>query len=443
MRWKVAIPIATAVIVSWSVANLAAADPGDLDPAFGHDGKVTTNFISPPQEEVAFAVTVGAGGKTVAAGTTNGCCNAGNGRFAISRYNVDGSLDTSFGGDGRVTTNFSKGDDNAASVVVQSDGNIVAGGGTGGDNGKFALARYNVDGSLDTSFGGDGRVTTNFTPYGEAANVALQPDGKIVAAGEAGGGGPNPMIAVARYNADGTLDRTFGSGGRVTTDLTRYEDSGWALVIQPDGKIVVVGQAGFRGFDKNAKLALVRYDADGSLDTTFGNQGIVETDLTKFVELAYAVALQSDGEIVVAGVAGGGGDRQRMAVARYESDGSLDTGFGDEGWTSLDVTPQEDEARGVVIQSDGKIVIGGISGLFAPDGSLGPNPMFALARFDADGTLDATFGDGGTILTDFTPDTDLLFALAMAPSGEIVAAGASGAFRDANTKVALARYLPS
>src|SRR6266545_1086163 len=285
-----------------SASGLSA---GDLDPTFGGDGKVTTNFGS--GEEVR-AVAIQADGKIVAAG----CIPTA---FALARYMPDGTLDSSFGGDGRVTTDLTRrGGDCALGVAIQADGKIVAAGhsGFGGPNGKFAVVRYEPGGTLDTTFGGDGRVTTDFTPDADVASrVILRADGKIVAAGQSGVLGTNTMFAVVRYQPDGTLDATFGGDGRVTTDFTRGEDGANAVAIQADGKIVAAGCI-------PTAFALARYTPDGTLDSSFGEDGRVTTDLTRSRgDCALGVAIQTDGKIVAAGHSGFLGPNGKVAVVRY------------------------------------------------------------------------------------------------------------------------------
>ena len=204
-------------------------------------------------------------------------------------------------------------------VALQEDEKIVV---AGPEYSNFAVARYNVDGFLDPTFGARGRVTTNFGPYGVGNAVALQRDKKIVVAGSAAvARGLN--FAVARYNADGSLDLTFGTKGKVTTSFGGGTfDRGNAMVLQKDGKIVVAGTtAGTRGLN----FAVARYNTNGSLDTGFGTGGKVTTSFYK-ADRGYAVALQKDGKIVVAGTSD-----SNFAVARYNVDGSLDMKFGREG----------------------------------------------------------------------------------------------------------------
>ena len=234
--------------------------------------------------------------------------------FALPAYAAAGDLDPTFGVGGKVTTEFSSSQGFVNTVAWQTDGKLVAAGesGASGSNPRLALARYNADGSLDTTFGGDGEVTTDFTSKEDFATaVAIQSDGKIVAVGESGGGGSNPKFALARYNADGSLDTSFDADGKLTTDFSQGEDLAWTVAVQLDGKIVAGGDA----LGDNPTWALARYSIDGSLDTSFGGDGKVTTDFTDGYEAAYGVAIQADGKIVAAGPSGC--CPPEVAVARY------------------------------------------------------------------------------------------------------------------------------
>jgi len=314
---------------------------GNFDPAFGTGGIVTTNFgVNDDQAE---AVVIQKDGKIVVAGVEDfeGAAN-----FAVARYNSNGSLDVSFGVGGLVTTDFG-GSDEGLAVALQKDGKIVVAG-TSNDGGDFdfALARYNTDGSLDVTFNPTGSlpgtVTTDFGDTDRGNAVAVQKDGKIVVAGASDTGGINDF-AVARYNTDGSLDVSFGTGGTVITDFSGNEDFALAVAIQKNGKIVVAGASG-------GDFALARYNSDGSLDTSFGTGGLVTTSGTT---AGSAVAIQKDGKIVVAGTSNDG-----FAVVRYNTDGSLDTTFGVGGLVTTDLSGNGIGAA-VAIQKDGKIVVVG------------------------------------------------------------------------------------
>ena len=297
----------------------AAAAPGDLDLTFGGTGKVTTTFGS---GDYGQSVALQSDGKIVAAGYSSG-------DFALVRYNADGTLDTTFAGTGKVTTDFGIGDAVGYNVAVQNDNKIVvAGSFYNGSDEDFALARYLSNGSLDTSFNGTGKVTTAFASSDDRGqSVAVQSDGKIVVAGYAYGIGNYAVFALARYNANGSLDTSFGSGGKVTTAIAS-DAQGASMVVQSDGKIVVAGYAYTIGGSQ--VFALARYLSNGSLDTDFGNGGTVTTSFG-YGARGYSVAVQSDGKIVVAGESSLPANNPGFALARYNANGSLDTNFGSGG----------------------------------------------------------------------------------------------------------------
>src|SRR6266542_1606848 len=300
-----------ALLVVFAVASAQAA-PGDLDTSFGTGGKVVTDFGA--GGDYAAAVAIQPNGKIVAGGDAQIGSTLG---FAVARYNANGSLDSSFGTGGKVTTGF--GGSQGAwidGIALQKDGKIVAAGqGRSGTTAAFGLARYNANGSLDTSFGSGGLVATTFGTGNTRVNgIALQPDGKTVAAGF-DNNGTSYEFALARYNADGSLDTSFGTGGKVTTDFGFGADVAWAVAVQPDGKIVAAGYASATG---RYLIALARYNADGSLDTSFGSGGRVTTAISDRYDLAYAMALQPDGKIVVVGeTRGSTATKYDAAVLRY------------------------------------------------------------------------------------------------------------------------------
>jgi uncharacterized delta-60 repeat protein len=405
---------------SWFIA-LASGGPalaaaGDLDTSFGDDGKATTNFTK--WLDSARAIVVQQDGRIVAAGRAGSASRW----FALARYGSDGTLDPTFGGDGKVITNLTDGTDQANGVAIQSNGKIVAVGGAGS---RFGLARYRPDGSLDPVFGGDGTVTTDFPKGGEVAlDVALQTDGKIVVAGVA----RDDRFAVARYKANGTLDATFGGDGRVTTTFAGSDLAlGHGVALQ-GSKVVVVGEV-------VGKFAVARYRANGRLDPAFSGDGRQTTDFTQGFDSAQDVAIQPDGKIVAAGTTGERSD-PAFALARYKGDGALDPTFSNNGKVTTQFPFGEDLVHGVEIQEDGKIVAAGATG----EG--GPFSRFAVARYLEDGTLDGTFGGNGKVTTPFVEGYDFTIAhgVAIQPDGNIVAAGSVGG---AGGRFGLARYLAS
>jgi serralysin len=234
------------------------------------------------------------------------------------------------------------------------------------------LVRYNADGTLDTSFDGDGKVTTSFTkgPAG-ASGVAIQPDGKIVAAGTVQTS-PYSRLAVARYNQHGALDVSFSGDGKAVTHFTKGNDEGKAVAIQADGKIIVAGTAGYC-CEYTGSFGLVRYNTDGTLDSSFDGEGKVITNVSSAGDAAFDVDVQPDGRIVASGTAGYNGTGSAFAIARYRSGGALDTSFGGDGKDKFRFDSGLNFGVSGVLQSNGKIVISGWT-------SVDDISSFALAR---------------------------------------------------------------
>jgi uncharacterized delta-60 repeat protein len=417
-----------AIVLSLNMSLLLAQD-GLLDTGFGTGGKVTTAIGG--STDIGYSVAIQSDGKIVVAGYSV----VGHSEFALVRYNSDGSLDTAgFGTGGKVTTAIGTIFDEGYSAAVQSNGKIVvAGWSYNGSNYDIALVRYNTNGSLDTTgFGTGGKVTTAIgSGDDQAYSVAIQPDGRIVVAGLSLVGA-NDDFAVVRYNSDGSLDGTFGSGGKVTTAIGPGHDYGQSVAIQTNGKIVVAG------YSWNSSLtywdiALVRYNANGSLDTTgFGTGGKVRTPIGGGYNAGYSVAIQSDGKIVVAGNSFGTYYND-FTLVRYDSTGSLDGTFNTTGIVTTDIVHGDDYARSVAIQSDGKIVVAGYY-------NTGPSTYnkFALVRYNSNGSLDGTFGSGGKDTTAIGSAYDNGYSVAIQSDGKIVVAGSSG--NGSNDDFALVRY---
>jgi uncharacterized delta-60 repeat protein len=401
--------VVIAALVVAGVATPALAAPGDLDPGFGTGGTVVTAF---PVGSFANAVAVQPDGRIVAVGAAAGPSDTG--EFAVARYEAGGSLDPTFSGDGMLTTPIAGGGDEARSVAIQSNGRIVVAGTDSRQ--RFAVARYRPNGTLDPTFGVNGIVRTDLTPRDDIGyDLVIQPDGKIVVVGVAGQ--PSPSFAVVRYRRDGTLDPTFGEGGKV---LTKYEGGvARAVALQPNGRLVV---AGYNGYG----LAIARYRADGSLDPTFSGDGTIGHVVNPI--FALDVALQPDGKIVAAGDF----DIFRFGVARFTSDGRLDRTFSRNGIVSTVVGRGEQAVSGLVVERSGKIVAAG---------SAGPHEAgdmtvwrMVVTRYRSDGTLDPTWGGDGRVRTDF-PGGGWARGAVLQADGKIVVAGASA------DGFALARYL--
>ena len=341
-----------------------------------------------------------------------------------------GDLDLSFGSGGRVTTDFlgSPGSsftaDQINDIAIQSDGKIVAAGADFSDD--FAIARYNSDGGLDTGFGSGGKVTRDFLGNRSfACAIAIQPDGAIVVGGytlKAFDFSTSDFV-LARYNADGSLDTSFGSGGTVITDFFGADDLLSDIVLQGDGKIIAVGSSSnLQPGRVNVGFAVARYDSNGGLDASFGIGGMVTTNFFGNADQAYGVALQSNGKVVVAGATKPAGvglyGTTDFALSRYNTDGSLDSGFGSDGKATTDFLGGSDIARDVVIQGDGKIVLAGRA-----SDHTGELCSFALSRYDKNGALDSNFGSAGKVITPSYQDGGN--ALTIQADGKLVVVGST------------------
>jgi uncharacterized delta-60 repeat protein len=407
----------------------AAAAAGHLDTVFGEDGKVTTGFADDAEGR---EVVIQADRKIVVAGTAR--APSGKQKFALARYNTRGGLDPTFGGDGKVTTGFAGGA-SASGIAIQADGRIVTAGGVFRPEGgfKFALARYMPNGGLDPTFDGDGKVTTEFGGTAFAHGVAIQADGRIVAAGSLFDPDEGiSMFALARYDPSGGLDPTFGGDGRVT-GFGGSEGSAFDMAIQADGKIVAAGwtccPGGGFGF------ALARYLPDGALDPTFGGDGRVVTRFAGDAERdaqGLGVAIHPDGRIVAAGNVCCPG--VKFALARYDPSGGLDPTFGGDGKVVTGFAGGASaDGSAVAIQADGRIVAAG--NVCCPGGA---GARFALARYEPSGGLDDTFGGNGRVTTGFAGSASAS-GVAIQADGKIVAAGR--VIGTEKQKFALARYL--
>jgi len=400
---------------TWSF-HTAPPPLGDPDTTFGTGGRMVTDISGAAtlsgNGDMVRSLLLQPDGKIVAAGTSYaGIANLDD--FSLARYNANGSLDQAFGTGGRVMIDFG-GDDYLRGAVMQSDGKIiVAGASFIGCCGNLVLARFDTDGALDTTYGTDGIVVTDLGGNDSLTGIGIRADDKILlSAGNSNGS------VLLQYNTDGTLDAAFGEEGVVSTAFLGY------LTVQPDEKIVVAGTLCCNDF------GLARYKDDGSLDTTFGAAGIAITDFG-YDDNVQALALAPDGKIVVAGWSLS--DRYTFALARYQTDGTSDANFGGSGRILTDFAGLSGTSvNAVAVQPDGKIVAAGqISYINSAD----KLTDFALARYNTDGTLDATFGTGGLATTDFNNGSDRAYALAIQSDGKIVAAGST------NTDFALARYL--
>ncbi len=411
-----------------------------LDAGFGIDGKaVMPETGTPPagfggEQRHPRGLALQADGKIVMVGGSAA-------DFILARFNANGTLDTGFGIEGKVITDMGSGnfeEEVALAVAIQADGKIVVVGHSRIPTSPpaprlsptFSLTRYLSDGNLDTSFGIGGRVQNSVNGIGRA--VAIQPDGKIVVAGEfsfeSNITGEGSDITVARFNSNGTLDLGFGGSGtgQLASDIGGRLNTARQLVLQPDGRIVVSGTpVGVLHTD------LMRFNANGLPDNSFGSSGkltILGSDLGQ------GLSLQADGKLVLVGtvVNPASPATSRFLLRRLSTDGTPDNSFGTASFvdTALSVNAT---AGGVALQADGRIVVVGSRALSA-------NSNFVVVRYATDGALDTGFGVGGTLSIDFFQFTDIGENILVQPDGKILVSGSQQTLRSGG--YALARVLP-
>jgi uncharacterized delta-60 repeat protein len=431
VSWQTALPFYFLVIMAVSLfaPGRAEAGAGDLDFKFGNGGVAITDFAQ--TDDYAYAVVVQADGKIVVCGQSGIYPNL---HSALVRYNRNGRLDSTFGAGGKVVVTLDATSDYLDAVALQSDGKIVAAGSLRGT--AFLLARFNGDGSLDQAFGSNGSVETTFGDQSaEARAVVLQADGKIVVVGVSGAGSYSELndFVLARYNSDGSLDQSFGSGGKVKTHFPGVFNTGssaTSVVLQSDGKVVVAGY--YKNEREPHQFALARYNANGTLDSAFGQSGKVTTRLGLGDAYSFGIAIQSTGRIVLAGYSTTTLDHD-FSLVGYNANGTLDSTFGNSGFVTTDFSGATDDiAYAMTMQSDGKLVVAGRTGDY-------PQFDFGIARYSSDGQLDQTFGVAGKATSDFS-SSDQAYGVALQSNGRIVVAGIAFA-NGTNFDFTVARYL--
>ena len=404
-------------------ASVSSASSGSLDPTFGAGGKVQTNVDPNQVENLALQrdgkiVVVAALADFKIAPTV----------FGVLRYLPNGALDPGFGSGGVVRTAFTIGFHSPHSVAIQPDGKLVVAGSASIPSSsidEIAVARYNTNGSLDPTFGSGGKVTTVLLGFRDVANVVLlQPNGKILIGGSAlacFGRACGDNTALVRYNANGSLDGTFGSGGHV---VARSIGSVDALALEQDGSILALDRNGI------GTNPVARFSAQGAPMPValvgklapIGNTG--------------PATFQSDGKIVLGGGAKGlCKTGLRVQVSRWTLNDSPDPSFSSPAFFYANgACNAQDLVQGVTIASNGQIVVGGIAAL--------PNFLiaFGVARVNSGGSLDQSLGNGGRVTTMFNGRADQVTAVAVQPDGKIVAVGLIATNNSGNTAVALTRY---
>jgi uncharacterized delta-60 repeat protein len=368
------------------VPRRGPATSGEPDSSFGNAGRKAINFGG---TDIAHAVLVQSNRRIVVAGG-----GAAAGSFCVARLLPDGRLDTTFRTTGKRTIGFGRPNESAFAAALQPDGKIVL---AGDSNLRVAVARLNRNGSLDTTFSGDGKLTFSWGAISRAMAIVVMPNGKLLLAGFSGPEGGN--IEVSRLQPGGALDAGFGEAGRASVDFGGTE-FGSAMALQANGRILVAGRSSAAG------AVLVRLRANGALDPDFDGDGRVTLPGGGG---ATAVLVQPDRKIVVAGTT----STSQMAITRLNPNGSLDAAFGTNGTTTVDFGSIDDFANAAVLQPDGKIVVCGYSQ---------GDEDIAVVRLDPDGSLDPSFGSAGKATAGFGVAT-FGNAVALQANGRIVVAG--------------------
>jgi len=410
-------------------ASAGVPDPGDLDRHFAGTGKTTLDIR---HSDSAQGIAIDAQGRIVVAGSTS---DATSGDFTVARYMPDGSLDPSFGTDGIVRTDFSGRADRATALDLDSDGRMVVAGMSKGPRGLdyCAMARYRTNGSLDPSFGDGGRVLASLGgPDNSIHAMAIDSQGRIVVAGQRYRYHDTfdyYDFLVGRFTPNGTLDSTFGRNGTVSTDLVYTLDWAYSVALDSRDRIIAAGEASSYG--ETSSSALARYRPGGGLDTSFGDGGKVETSFGNHIyDEADAVTVDDAGRIIAAG--GGSLYHTEFTLSRYDPDGNLDASFGSGGMVRTRF-PDSAWANALALDGQGRIVAVGSN----TTGAVG---QLALARYKPDGSLDGSFGSGGMVMTPFGRENDVRGdAAAIDERGRIVAAGT--VYSGSGSDFALARYV--
>jgi uncharacterized delta-60 repeat protein len=395
----------------WAVAFIAPplfaapGQPGTLDVNFGTGGISVTPTSSADRVD---GMVIQPDGKLLLVGT---CANTSSNLrlFCALRYNTDGTLDNNFGVGGKSVVGTT--DSLFGGPAIQADGKLVqVGGCVGAIDRDFCIVRYNTNGSLDTGFGTAGRVVTPVSNGNDfARSVAAQADGKLIVVGECFNG-TNTDLCAARYHTNGALDTSFGGGGKVITPLCAGASQARDVAVQANGQLIVVGEG------CNDSFVAVRYDPNGTLDRSFGSNGVAFTQLDTVRSSAGSVAIQPDGKLLLFGNCYDGA-LNKICALRYQADGTLDVRFGIAGKVLISAGARNSYTTQIAIQPDGKIVIA------AQCENTNSQYRFCALRRNNNGTVDATFGIGGETITALRTERNIATGLAIQPDGKIVLAG--------------------
>ncbi len=406
-----------------SAAHAVPGQPGTLDARWAAASPLGAGVVMTPvgtDNDSAGAIVLQPDGKVLLAGY---CYDGTNYDFCSIRYRANGTLDTSWGsaGTGKVITPVGGSDDFAQAITLQTDGKVLIAGECYDAIGlrKMCTLRYLANGTLDTTWGGAGTgiVVTSVGSVGSdtAHAVVVQPDGKVLVAGYCDNSG-NANFCAVRYLGNGTLDTSWNGTGKVVTSISAgaNDDRAYAMALQADGKVLLAGEC---DNGVHQEFCAVRYLTNGTLDTGWNGTGKVVTSIDSNDDEAKAIAVQPDGKVLLAGYCSNGTDRD-FCSARYQTDGTLDTAWGvaGTGKVMIGVGSDDDFSYAIIVQPDGKVLQAGYCDGFS-------NVDLCSVRFHADGTFDASWGGGGKVLTAVGSGFDGSYAMALQPDGKLLLAG--------------------
>lgn len=419
------------ILILFFINSINAQSDGTLDTSFGTNGKVTSDIYGFADEINGLAIQ--SDGKVLAAGFCR--TSVDNQDFCVTRYNVDGTLDTSFGTNGVVSLDIRDGntkDDVAVAVLIQSDDKIVLAGYTDANSSTspyyFALVRLNSDGSKDNSYATDGVLTFSFGDDAKAYNAIIQDDNKVLIVGELeGDSSKKKLFAVARIDATGSLDTEFSVDGKQTVNIGDSYDEAHAVAIESDKKIFIAGRG-------ENHMSIVKLTESGDLDTSFNTNGIVTTDIDGTEDGFRAVLPLDDDKILGIGVTYRGSNDRDLALIKYNVDGTIDTTFGTDGiiYTDID-NGSEDIVQSAILQKNGKYLVSG--SLY----SNGTSYSFII-RYNSDGTLDTSFSSDGKVIVSYGSSFHSAKSIILQDDGKVLIGGKVGQDHSNTSDFAIARF---
>jgi uncharacterized delta-60 repeat protein len=362
------------------------SQPGNLDLLFGNYGMALGPFTTDVNH--GNAIVQHPDGRLIVAGHLSS-----NGSYSmfVVRYTHQGNIDLTFGDMGVVYDSVGSSINYARAIAVQSDSNIVVAGDY--DNitsSDFFVKRYLLNGDHDSTFGTNGTVTADFSLQSgdQVSDMVIQQDGKIIITGWTYDGNDKDIVLL-RYNPNGTSDSTFGINGSIATDIAGNDEEANAITLQPDGKILITGFTFQSGMAN--ELIILRFNSDGSIDSTFNNDGIYNAAFNSEDDEGNSIAVQQDGKIIVAGTTYNTGSYFNSLLIRLDSMGYADTTFNSTGFVETDIQGFDNTAEKLLLQGDGKIITCG--------GSFSTSYDLSLSRFNVNGSIDSTFGNYGHVST--------------------------------------------